>query len=182
MATFGRRRDRARGPRTQASAPPRRRPAESRARRPVLTLVHGGGSRTGPVPLREVGRSPMPAHARGALVTAVDHATGGRLQVVWASRGAPGRIPPGQVMLSWVPDGTGRMDVTARLGLVGGQVLLATWPGLNGDWTDVVRPTVAEVRELHAALRLATVVLERVGGSGCAGTGGTEGPDCFPGA
>ncbi|WP_238697871.1 hypothetical protein [Streptomyces sp. E5N91] len=77
------------------------------------------------------------------------------------------------------------MDVTARLGLAGAQVLLATWPGLNGDWSDVVRPTVAEVRELHAALRLATVVLDRLGGppgEGTEGTEGTERPDHFPGA
>ncbi|WP_229846581.1 hypothetical protein [Streptomyces atratus] len=34
------------------------------------------------------------------------------------------------------------MDVTAHPGLAGEQVLLATWPGLNGDWSDIVRLTV----------------------------------------
>ncbi|MFC9625342.1 hypothetical protein ACFTXM_37065 [Streptomyces sp. NPDC056930] len=45
-------------------------------------------------------------------------------------------------MLSWVPAREGRMDVTAHPGLAGEEVLLATWPGLNGDWSDIVRPTV----------------------------------------
>ena len=54
------------------------------------------------------------------------------------------------------------MDVTAHLGLAGAQVLLAVWPGLRGDWSGVVRPTVAEVTELHAALRLATLALDHL--------------------
>ncbi|MDR3084421.1 MAG: hypothetical protein LBV60_26490 [Streptomyces sp.] len=54
------------------------------------------------------------------------------------------------------------MDVTAHLGLASAQVLLAFWPGLRGEWSGVVRPTVAEVTELHAAFHLATVVLDRL--------------------
>ncbi|MFJ7495728.1 hypothetical protein ACIQZB_31920 [Streptomyces sp. NPDC097727] len=73
------------------------------------------------------------------------------------------------------------MDVTSHPWLEGEQVLLATWPGLNGDWSDIVRPTVAEVRELHAALRLATVVLGRLSDTSPAGTEGTGKPDRFPG-
>ncbi|WP_409467902.1 hypothetical protein [Streptomyces sp. HC307] len=37
------------------------------------------------------------------------------------------------------------------------RVLLAVWPGLRGDCSGV-----AAVTELHAALRLATVVLDRL--------------------
>ena len=75
-----------------------------------------------------------------------------------------------------------RVGVTARLGHVGGQVLLATRPGLNGGWSDIVRPAVAEARELHAALALATVVLDRLTGTSPAGTEGAGNPDYFPGA
>lgn len=71
------------------------------------------------------------------------------------------------------------MDVEAHLGLPGGEVLLATWPGLCGDWTETVRPTVAEVRELHAALRLATAMLERLADVSDTGTEGTACPHCF---
>ncbi|MGW3496289.1 hypothetical protein [Streptomyces sp. NPDC001020] len=124
----------------------------------------------------------MPGDVRGALVTAVGRFPGSRLQAVWAPLTSPTRIPPGEILLSWVPAREGRMDVTAHLGLEGAQVLLATWPGLSGDWSDIVRPTVAEVRELHAALRLATVVLDRLTGTSPAGTEGAGNPDYFPGA
>ncbi|MEU4200810.1 hypothetical protein AB0F64_12770 [Streptomyces sp. NPDC026294] len=51
------------------------------------------------------------------------------------------------------------MDVTARLGLASSEVALATWAGLHGDWTPVVRPTLHEVIALHAALRVAADAL-----------------------
>ncbi|MFE2546261.1 hypothetical protein [Actinacidiphila glaucinigra] len=86
----------------------------------------------------------------------------GQLRATWMLLEGALHIPQGRVLLSWTPAGEGRMDVTARLGLAGGEVLLAVWPGLCGEWSDVVRPTVAEVTELHAALRLATVVLDRL--------------------
>ncbi|MFJ5036068.1 hypothetical protein ACIQB5_50850 [Streptomyces sp. NPDC088560] len=100
----------------------------------------------------------MPADARGALVKPVN----GRLMATWMPLSGPSRIPPGRVRLAWTPAGADRMDVTAHLGLAGAQVLLALWPGLRGEWSGVVRPTVAEVTELHAALRLATAVLDRM--------------------
>lgn len=143
------------------SAPrsPRRWALTREPHRPALALVRGGGGfgGDGPVELRKLTGTAMPAGARGALVTLVDGAPGGRLQVVWAAAGA--RLQEGGILLSWADGAEGLTDVTAHLGLPGGPVLLARWPGLRADWSDVVRPTVAEVRELHAALRLATVVL-----------------------
>jgi hypothetical protein len=103
-------------------------------------------------------RQPMPADVRGAIVTPAR----GTLMATWMPLDDPSRIPQGRVLLAWTPTGEDRTDVTAHLGLAGGQVLLAVWPGLRGEWSDVVRPTVAEVTELHAALRLATVVLDRL--------------------
>ncbi|MGW5781733.1 hypothetical protein [Streptomyces sp. NPDC003863] len=103
-------------------------------------------------------REPMPAGVRGALVTEV----GGRLMATWMPAAEQRRAPPGRVLLSWIPGPAGRTDVTAHLGLAGALVLLAVWPGLRGEWSGVVRPTVAEVSGLHAALRLATTALERL--------------------
>ncbi|MFB7505896.1 MULTISPECIES: hypothetical protein [Streptomyces] len=100
----------------------------------------------------------MPAGVQGALVTSVN----GILMATWMPLDGPSRVPQGRVLLSWTPAGAERIDVTAHLGLTGTQVLLAVWPGLRGDWSGVVRPTVAEVTELHAALRLATVILDRL--------------------
>lgn len=100
----------------------------------------------------------MPVDVRGAIVTPV----GDRLMATWMPLSAPTRVPQGRVLLSWTPAGADRTDVTAQLGLAGAQVLLAVWPGLRGEWSGVVRPTVAEVTELHAALRLATVVMDRL--------------------
>ncbi|MEV3853144.1 hypothetical protein AB0J38_02335 [Streptomyces sp. NPDC050095] len=51
------------------------------------------------------------------------------------------------------------MNVTARLGLISTEVLLATWPNLHDAWSPVVRPTLLEVIELHAALSVATDAL-----------------------
>ncbi|MEW2489899.1 hypothetical protein [Streptomyces sp. NPDC048411] len=100
----------------------------------------------------------MPADVRGAIVTPVN----GRLMATWMPLDGPSRVPQGRVLLSWTHTDADRTDVTAHLGLAGVQVLLAVWPGLRGEWSGVVRPTVAEVTELHAALRVATVVLNRL--------------------
>ncbi|MGW0858927.1 hypothetical protein [Streptomyces sp. NPDC002690] len=100
----------------------------------------------------------MPADARGALVTP----TGGGLMATWMPLDGPSRVPRGQVLLSWVPTSKGRVDVRAHLGLAHGHVLLAVWPSMSGEWSRVVRPTVTEVTELHAVLRVATTALERL--------------------
>ncbi|ALO99128.1 hypothetical protein SHL15_8163 [Streptomyces hygroscopicus subsp. limoneus] len=134
-----------------------RRSRRVRAGGPLLTLVRDSEPRR-TVELSAVTREPMPADVRGAIVTPVD----GRLMATWMPLDAPSRVPQGRVLLSWTPAGEDRTDVTAQLGLAGTQVLLAVWPGLRGEWSGVVRPTVAEVTELHAALRLATVVLDRL--------------------
>ncbi len=141
------------------SSSARRRTRAAGADRPVLTLVRGSGA-TGrtPVALSALTRSPMPAGVRGAIVTVA----GGRLMATWMPSDGPVRIPPGRVLLSWTPASPGRTDVRAHLGLAGAQVLLAQWPGLSGEWSAVVRPTVVEVTGLHAALGLATAVLERL--------------------
>ncbi|WP_331737662.1 hypothetical protein [Streptomyces sp. NBC_00019] len=128
------------------------------AGRPVLTLIRGSDVDGVPVELSTLTRTPMPTDVRGAIVTPVQ----GTLMATWMPLRGPSRIPQGRVLLTWTPADEGRTDVTARLGLAGAQVLLAVWPGLRGDWSGVVRPTVAEVTELHAALRLATVVLDRL--------------------
>ncbi|MEU5088346.1 hypothetical protein [Streptomyces sp. NPDC021356] len=144
---------------------PRRRPAADRdgpARRPALTLVPGCDPYRSPVELRTLVRSPMPENVRGALVTTVRKAPGRAFQARWTTLDAPSRIPPGRVRLSWTPAGEERMDVSAHLGPPGAQVLLAVWPALHGNWCDVVRPTVAEVTDLHAALSLATAALDHL--------------------
>ncbi|MEU6290913.1 hypothetical protein [Streptomyces sp. NPDC046988] len=146
------------GPSSARPAPGGRRAEAGEVGRPVLTLVRGarGGRRT-PVDLSLLTPRPMPDGVRGALVTV----RRGRVVATWVPAG-PFRVPPGRVLLSWTGTADDRTDVTARLGLAGAQVLLAVWPGLRGEWSGVVRPTVAEVTELHAALHLATAVLERL--------------------
>lgn len=81
-------------------------------------------------------------------------------QVSWTAVDDLARIPPGRVLLSWKAAARGSMDVTAHLGLPGAEVLLATWPGLTGNWSHIVRPTVVEVMGLHSALTSATVIAE----------------------
>ncbi|GGM23102.1 hypothetical protein GCM10010129_79300 [Streptomyces fumigatiscleroticus] len=120
--------------------------------------MRGSDAQRTPVELSALTREPMPADVRGAIVTAA----GGRLMASWMPLSGPSRIPQGRVLLSWTPAAAGRTDVTAHLGLAGAEVLLAVWPGLRGEWSGVVRPTLAEVTELHAALRLATAALERL--------------------
>lgn len=128
------------------------------ANRPVLTLVPGCDPYRARVELSALSRAPMPDDVRGALVIPA----AGALRATWMPLSGPSRIPQGRVLLSWTQAGADRMDVTAHLGLAGAQVLLAVWPGLHGDWSGVVRPTVAEVTELHAALRLATLALDHL--------------------
>lgn len=135
-----------------------RAPGAPRAGRPVLTVVPGHEPHRGPVELSTLTRMPMPAGVRGALVATA----GDSLTATWMPLSGTSRIPPGRVVLSWTPTGDHRTDVTAHLGLAGAQVLLASWPGLHGEWSPIVRPTVAEVTELHAALRLATVLMDRL--------------------
>ncbi|MFF7189842.1 hypothetical protein ACFZAR_32480 [Streptomyces sp. NPDC008222] len=72
------------------------------------------------------------------------------------------RIAAGHILLRWVPSREGGIDVTARLGLARSEVLLASWPGLTGDWSGIVQPTLAEVMGLHSALSLAAAALEMV--------------------
>ncbi|MFD7135246.1 hypothetical protein [Streptomyces sp. NPDC059894] len=138
-------------------SPSARRQRGDRAGRPVLTLVRGSEAQRMPVELSALTREPMPADVLGALVTP-EH---GRFMATWMPVSGPSRVPQGRVRLSWTSAGDDRMDVTAHLGLARTQVLLAVWPGLRGDWSGVVSPTVTEVTELHAALRVATVALER---------------------
>ncbi|MFJ3672547.1 hypothetical protein ACIPSE_39425 [Streptomyces sp. NPDC090106] len=152
------RHDRTRRERSPAVPSSRRRPTGGGAGRPVLTLVRGSASDCAPVELATLTRSAMPADVRGAVVTPVQ----GRLMATWMPLSGPSRIPQGRVLVAWTPAGEDRTDITAHLGLAGAQVLLAVWPGLRGDWSGVVHPTVAEVTELHGALRLATLALERL--------------------
>ncbi|WP_324616094.1 hypothetical protein [Streptomyces sp. NRRL F-5727] len=134
-------------------SPPRRRRTAVGGSRPALSLVPRPEDARGvPVPLSSLTRNPMPPSVRGAVVTEVD----GRLMATWMPSEGPPRVPHGRILLSWTQATFGRTDVRAHLGLAGAQVLLAFWPGLRGEWSSVVRPTVVEVAELHAALRLAT--------------------------
>lgn len=102
----------------------------------------------------------MPDAIRGALVHKVSATPAGTFQISWLAADDPDPLPPGRILLSWGPSAEGTVDVTANLGLPGAEVLLATWPGLTGDWSDTVRPTVVEVMGLHSALMLATAILE----------------------
>ncbi|MFE2426896.1 hypothetical protein ACFXJ5_09105 [Streptomyces sp. NPDC059373] len=102
----------------------------------------------------------MPADVRGALVHHVSASPADTIQISWTADDDPARIPPGRILLSWKPAARSSMDVTAHLGLPGAEVLLATWPGLTGNWSHVVHPTVVEVMGLHSALTLAAVIAE----------------------
>lgn len=106
----------------------------------------------------------MPDGVRGALVRHVSATPAGAFQISWLAADLSGSVPPGRILLSWSPATEGTVDVTAHLGLHGAEVLLATWPGLTGDWSHTIRPTVVEVMGLHSALTLATVVLELLSG------------------
>ncbi|MEU1906571.1 hypothetical protein [Streptomyces hygroscopicus] len=102
----------------------------------------------------------MPEHVRGALVHRVSATRANTFQIRWVAAESAERVPPGRVLLSWTPTADGCMDVAAHLGLPGAEVLLATWPGLTGEWSRIVHPTVVEVMSLHSALTLASRVLE----------------------
>lgn len=105
------------------------------------------------VALADIAHGPVPAWARGALVT---HAPGDMeapIPVTWFPQGAV--VPDGSVLLSWQPATTSATEVSARLGLTSGEVTLAHWPNLCGDWPRVIQPTLHEVLGLHAALSLA---------------------------
>ncbi|MFJ2241780.1 hypothetical protein [Streptomyces sp. NPDC087859] len=145
------------GPSPATTSPAGQRSHGHRSARPAIALVPGTGAGTR-AELSTLTRQPMPGGVRGAIVTPVH----GTLMATWVPLEDSSRIPQGHVLLAWTPGGEGRTDVVAHLGLAGAQVLLAVWPGLRGEWSDVVRPTVAEVTELHAALRLVTVVLDRL--------------------
>nr|WP_246619662.1 hypothetical protein [Streptomyces corallincola] len=154
---------------TQESSlhPHRLPPTRARHRRHTAPLgplpVHETTTRTPPTELRSVSRTPMPAGVRGAVVTSVAAVPGGTLKTVWVPA-TQERLPAGRIVLSWEPAGEGLTTVTAHLRLARGEVLLATWPLLTGEWSDTVRPTLAEVTELHAALRLAANILEETAG------------------
>lgn len=147
------------GHRLRSAVPPfGQRSRDMRADPPVLTLVRDGEPEQTPLDLATLTQTPMPAGVRGAIVLP----TADTLLATWMPLSQPVRVPQGRILLSWAPASADRMDVTAHLGLAGAQVLLAVWPGLRGDWSGVVRPTVAEVTELHAALRLATLALDHL--------------------
>ncbi|WP_326692331.1 MULTISPECIES: esterase [unclassified Streptomyces] len=95
----------------------------------------------------------MPAWARGALVTHVPADVGASVPVSWSRHGA--KVPDGVVLLSWHSTSNGATDTSAQLGLANGEVTLALWPNLRGDWIRVVHPTLHEVLGLHAAMSLA---------------------------
>ncbi|MFH9402648.1 hypothetical protein ACH4JS_23255 [Streptomyces sp. NPDC017638] len=124
-----------RGPPVRGSdkVPPRlptRRSMHDRSGRSRLSVARDSDAYGPPVELRTLIGSSLPPGVRGALVTQAEGAPGGRLRAVWWRDDGPTRIPPGGILLSWTPaDDEGRTDVTARLGLEGGQVLLASRPG-----------------------------------------------------
>jgi hypothetical protein len=83
-----------------------------------------------PVDLRPLTRHPMLVGMRGVLVRQVSSSPGGIFQVSWLRADVPSLIPPGRIMLVWESMEGAARRVTARLGLPGGQVLLAVWPSL----------------------------------------------------
>jgi hypothetical protein len=105
--------------------------------------------------LGDLVRLPMPPSMRGVLVRSVPPLPTQPIRATWVPAAAPDQLPTGTALLSWEPSTDGSMDVTARLGLAATDVLLAAWPGLSGDWTTVVHPTLFEVIGLHAALSVA---------------------------
>ncbi|MFD8565689.1 hypothetical protein [Streptomyces sp. NPDC059639] len=140
-----------------------RRPVTSRRRswsagtgRPLLALVPGSDAhRT--VELSTLTAESMPADVRGALV----RPAGGTLVANWLPFGRAAAVPEGRVLLSWTAVGPDRTDVTAHLGRANGEVLLAVWPGLHGEWSSVVRPTVVQVADLCATPPLKNLIGER---------------------
>jgi hypothetical protein len=117
-----------------------------------------GGACPCSVELSTLTSEPMPDDMRGALVVRAGSADC-PVKVVWVPHDAPETVPEGRIMLSWTRTAASSMDVTARLGLAGAQVQLGFWPSLRGEWSVIVRPTLAEVTELHQALNLAKSML-----------------------
>ncbi len=109
--------------------------------------------------LSDLVRQPLPESVHGALLCAVPPLPAEPIRAIWATALHPERLRPGAILLSWEPGHGGGMDVTAHLGLAATNVVLATWPGLRGDWTPIVHPTLFEVTGLHAALTVATDAL-----------------------
>lgn len=109
--------------------------------------------------LSDLVHHPMPRAMSGALLRCVPPYPTQPIRTVWISDLEPERLRPGSILLSWEPGQGGGMDVTARLRLASAEVLLASWPGLHGDWTTVVHPTLHEVIGLHTALSVATDAL-----------------------
>lgn len=108
-----------------------------------------------PLALGDLAQRPMPVGVRGALVRAVPQLITAPIPASWVPAQDPAPIRPGAVVLRWLPVRPGSMNVTAHLGLASSEVLLATWPNLQGDWTSIVHPTLREVTGLHAALSVA---------------------------
>lgn len=109
--------------------------------------------------LSDLVRRPIPKSARGAILHSVPLLLTEPIRAAWAPAQNPNRLRPGSILLDWAPSLDGSMDVTARLGLASAEVVLATWPGLRGDWTPIVHPTLYEVIGLHAALSVAVDAL-----------------------
>ncbi|MGY1435421.1 esterase [Streptomyces reniochalinae] len=86
-------------------------------------------------------------------MTHVPAAVGASVPVSWSRHGT--KIPDGAVLLSWRSTSNGATDVSAQLGLASGEVTLALWPNLCGNWVRIVHPTLHEVLGLHAAMSLA---------------------------
>jgi hypothetical protein len=123
---------------------------------PVIHQSHSRPTATPPpLILGDLIRLPMPPSTRGALLRSVPPLPTQPIRTSWVSAARPDQLPAGTILLSWEARADGSMDVTARLNLVATEVLLATWTGLDGDWTSVVHPTMYEVIGLHAALSVA---------------------------
>ncbi|MCX5555335.1 esterase [Streptomyces sp. NBC_00038] len=101
----------------------------------------------------------MPRSVRGVLLRSVHPHPAQPIHTMWITDQGPTPLRAGSILLSWAPSLGNGVDVTARLRLASAEVLLANWPGLRGDWTPVVHPTLHEVIGLHAALSVATHAL-----------------------
>ncbi|MDF3291901.1 hypothetical protein [Streptomyces silvisoli] len=111
------------------------------------------------LPLPTLVHTPMPAGTRGALVYTSSASPHRDILVRWISPD-DNRLGFGKILLNWWPASEGGMDVTAHLGLATSEVLLATWPGLTGHWSHVIRPTLNGTTGLCAALTVAKVALD----------------------
>ncbi|MEU8687705.1 esterase [Streptomyces sp. NPDC048665] len=105
--------------------------------------------------LGDLAQRPMLSGVRGAFVRSVPRYATEPIHSTWVSVQDRAPLRPGSVLLHWERAPSGGMDVTARLGLASGDVTLATWPNLHGDWTPIVHPTLLETIGLHATLSVA---------------------------